>query len=288
MRALVLIACVLGLIGCDAPKIGKDQLLGDADGGGGWFRSPDDSPFPRQRELLNGSPVYEANSDRVVDVLHYDRQGALLRRAYTEGSVMVDVESQYIPAVIACEWGLGLNRTAVGAASIIVRSYLYYSLGRSGAIYDGEEAQVYERDCGHSNRVVPGSYVSGTALTDGVILTYKGTRVAAFHVDGNLYETSGGSHTQVPKTEDCYDDPGTLNGRRITFNEGLVGRNIEQSPIGWVHWSNDANRGLASQEGIRCLSVHTSRSMWGIVRFYYGADVVFSCLEHPDRATGCQ
>src|SRR5262245_46539904 len=56
--------------------------------------------------------------------------------AEVTGSGTVDVETDYLPHVIACENGAA-SFEALRAQAIAARSYLYYKLETSGSIGDG-------------------------------------------------------------------------------------------------------------------------------------------------------
>jgi hypothetical protein len=177
--------------------------------------------------------------------------------AMVVGTGVVDVETDYLPHVVACENGAA-SQTALEAQAVAARSYLYYRLDTAGMINDGTGDQVYS--CG---RPPDAQHYMAVEATSGTVLQYQGTQVAAFYVAGALQdppECSGGT-----------DDP-TDTERYVTYNEGLSGDALIQTTLGFVDPSNYANRGCMSQNGSDCLS-DDGANLDRILRFYYGADI---------------
>lgn len=187
--------------------------------------------------------------------------------AAVDGSGDVDVETDYLPHVIACENG-GADFAALQAQAVAARSYLYYKIGREGRIGDGQGEQVYS--CGRG----PGQeHIDAASSTAGQVLTYHDAVIAAFYVAG-----------AIPSTDDCRPGGGdrdpTGTEHFVTYNEGRSGDGIEQTTLGWVNPGNWANRGCKSQNGANCLSEHGY--VWeDIVRFYYGEDIGIVQAEGP-------
>ena len=187
----------------------------------------------------------------------------------------VDVETDYLPHVIACENGAA-SYEALRAQAIAARSYLYYKLETSGSIGDGTGDQVYS--CGNQ----PGpEHQQAVASTSGVFLSYMGVTVCAFYVAGALQDG--------PACVGGQNDP-TGTEHWVTYNQGLSGDAVIQTQLGFVDPSNYRNRGCKSQNGAHCLS----DAGWigeDIVRFYYGEDIGIEtatgpCVTPPDPSTG--
>jgi hypothetical protein len=187
---------------------------------------------------------------------------ALAVAAFCQADVVgvgrLDVEADYLPHVVACENGAA-SPAALEAQAIAARSYLYYELERTGSISDGQGAQVYT--CANAPN---DDHRAAVAATERQVLRYRDTQVAAFYV-------AGARGQSAPACRGSTDDP-TNTERFVTYNEGLAGDGIVQSPLGLVDPANFANRGCMSQNGADCLS-DAGRSAADIARFYYGADI---------------
>ncbi|MCA9673964.1 MAG: hypothetical protein KC464_02900, partial [Myxococcales bacterium] len=196
-----------------------------------------------------------------------------------DGQVLVDVETDYLPHVVACENG-NAAPIALQAQAVAARSYLYYRLERSGSIGDGTGDQVYT--CGRA----PGpEHYAAVAATSGLVLRYPpdagdaATQVAAFFVAGALQAG--------PSCTGGTDDP-TGTEQWVTYNDGLSGADLHQTPLGLVDPTNYANRGCLSQNGSNCLA-QQGYGLASILRFYYGADIGIvradgPCVTAPDPA----
>jgi hypothetical protein len=178
------------------------------------------------------------------------------------GVGVVDVETDYLPNVVACENG-NADDEALRAQAVAARSYLYYKLQNYGEVTDGTGDQVYT--CSYTSPSA--RHYEAVASTAGEVLTYNGTLIAGFYVAG-----------AIPSQEDCVALPGdndpTSTEQWVTYNLGASGAGDyhEQTNLGWVDEGNDANRGCKSQNGADCLA----EQGWGyedILRFYYGADI---------------
>src|SRR5690606_7182835 len=185
--------------------------------------------------------------------------------AEVRGTGVVDVEYDYLPQVIACENGAA-GLAALEAQAVAARTFLYYKLGREGAIGDGQGDQVYT--CGNRAGEVHQQAVENTS---GEILRYQGVVIAAFYVAGALQsgpDCTGGT-----------DDP-TGTERYVTYNQGKSGVDVEQTNLGWVGPANLENRGCKSQNGAHCLS-DQGWEYDSILRFYYGEDIERVKAEGP-------
>lgn len=171
----------------------------------------------------------------------------------------VDVESDYLPHVVACENGEA-PAEALRAQAVAARSYLYYTLLRDGAIRDGTDAQVYT--CA---KVPDERHLDAVRTTAGEVLAYQGVQVASFYVAGAIPSTGDCR----PEAEDA-DPFGTENF--VTYNAGQRGTDVVQTTLGSVDRENLANRGCMSQNGSACLAEH-GQDYRDILSFYYGDDI---------------
>ncbi len=178
---------------------------------------------------------------------------------------LVEVETDYLPRVISCENGAA-GFEALKAQAVAARSYLYYRLDTTGEISDGTGDQVYS--CG---REPEPQHYRAVEETAGQVLQYRGVQVAAFYVAGALQ--------MGPSCRGGGMDP-TATEAFVTYNEGNMGDEVEQTALGFISPSNDANRGCKSQNGAACLA----EQGWlydRILRFYYGEDIDLVLAEGP-------
>ncbi|MBM4358556.1 MAG: thrombospondin type 3 repeat-containing protein [Deltaproteobacteria bacterium] len=127
-----------------------------------------------------------------------------------------------------------------------------------GDICDGQGCQVYT--C-----ATPPSELAKKAVKDtsGIYLAYANMLTYGFYVDGD------------PKTKgpSCIGSASYKNEKWVTYNEGLTGKNVEQTPLGYIGPPGfGQNRGCMSQWGARCLE-KAGEDYVDILRFYYGADI---------------
>ncbi len=205
-------------------------------------------------------------TERPLSIETTSRPLAAYCQAKVTGKGTLDVESDYIPHVVACENG-DAPAEALKAQAVAARTYLYYKLETSGAIADGQGDQVYT--CARA----PGpQHVAAAAATIGEVLTYHGDVIASFFVAG-----------AIPSAMDCVataSDPDATNTEHfVTYNRGLSGNDVHQTTLGYVNPTNYRNRGCQSQNGASCLAKHAT--LYGdILDFYYGMDI------GHDTATG--
>ncbi|MBK8238559.1 MAG: hypothetical protein IPK74_23775 [Deltaproteobacteria bacterium] len=173
----------------------------------------------------------------------------------------IDLENDYLPHVVHCENG-GANFEALKAQAIAARSVVYQSMATHGNICDGQGCQVYS--CGSEPTEEQRRAVAETA---GQILTYNGQITYGFFVAGD-------PNTAPP---DCVGKPGAKTESLVTYNEGAVGDDVEQTELGWVYQPGEGgygtNRGCMSQWGARCLENNFGYRAEDILRTYYGADI---------------
>ncbi len=183
------------------------------------------------------------------------------------GTGVVDVETDYLPRVVACENGAA-DFEALKAQAVSARSYLYYKIETSGQIGDGTHDQVYS--CG---RPPQAQHFRAVEETSGQVLRYNNLTVCAFYVAG-----------AIPSTANCVpaaSDPDATNTERyVTYNWGKSGTGITQTTLGWVNAGNYRNRGCKSQNGANCLS-KAGRNYRDIINFYYGMDIGLITAEGP-------
>lgn len=178
---------------------------------------------------------------------------------FLEGIGLIDVETDYLPHVVQCENGAA-DFEAQKAQAVAARSYLYYKLDGGEDIEDGQRDQVYS--CG---RTPLPEHVEAVFETAGQVITFDNVNVCSFYVAG-----------AVPGRSDCVadeDDPDPYNTERfVTYNWGLLGEDVIQSPLGWIDENNPYNRGCKSQNGANCLS-ENGWEYSDILKFYYGMDI---------------
>lgn len=101
---------------------------------------------------------------------------------------------------------------------------------------------------------------------------YAGAYVSSFYVAGAV-PSDRASCIAAPG-----DDDYSNTERFVTVNWEASGDGIRQSPLGWVHPDNHANRGCHSQNGAHCLA-EAGWSYEDILLFYYGADIEHVVVE---------
>lgn len=188
--------------------------------------------------------------------------------ANVQGTGWVDTETDYVPHVVACENGAAPFE-ALKAQAVTARTFLYYKMEGEGSIGDGQHDQVYT--CANQPQQI---HYDAAAATQGQILRYSGVTICSFYVAG-----------AIPSTGDCIPAPGDSDPhdteKWVTYNEGLSGDDIEQSPLGWVDPSNVYNRGCMSQNGASCLDNVAGYNHLQILNFYYGEDIVVETAVGP-------
>lgn len=189
------------------------------------------------------------------------------------GIGLVDIESDYLPHVVACENGNG-DFEALKAQAVAARSYLYYVMAQRGSIIDGTADQVYSCD-----REVRAEHREAVAATWGQILVYDDVPIAAFFVAGATVngETCAPTRRDPSRTQ-----------RFVTDNHGLRGDAVAQTSLGNIDARNLANRGCMSQLRANCLA-NRGFDYRTILRHFYGADIAIAqaqgpCLDSPPPA----
>ena len=173
------------------------------------------------------------------------------------------METDYLPHVIACEAPANADLEMLKAQAIAARSYAYYSAVADGGICDSQGCQVFS--CGNNPKDIHRQAVEDTA---GVVLSYKEILTVGFFVAGDSTPNAdcSGNSSGVAGTE-----------KWVTYNEGNSGHGVEQTKLGWRHKTTDAdygqNRGCLSQWGAQCLAEDRGYKALDILRYYYGDDI---------------
>jgi hypothetical protein len=206
---------------------------------------------------------------------------------YVDGRGWKDMETDYLPRVIACENGAA-NLQALKAQAIAARSVAYYYIETQGSVCDGQGCQVYT--CG----VTPQSkHYQAVSETAGQYMLYNNTLTYGFYVAGDPY-------TSAPSCVGSTANSSTEG--YVTYNQGKTGTGVRQTSLGWIHspgeYGYGQNRGCMSQNGAKCLENQRGFNYVDILRFYYGADIVLqqasgTCVGTPppsptvpDQVTG--
>jgi len=176
------------------------------------------------------------------------------------GTGVIDLEEDYLPAVVTCENG-GANLEALKAQAIAARSVAYYNMETEGEICDSQGCQVYS--CGNAPTALA---VQAVEETSGLYLMYNDTLTYGFYVAGDN-NTSGPGCVGVSGSTEHW----------VTYNSGQSGFDVEQTELGFVHPTDDPsygqNRGCMGQWGARCLENENGADYMDILRFYYGEDI---------------
>ncbi len=191
-----------------------------------------------------------------------------------EGAGMLDIETEYLPGVVACENG-NAPYEALKAQAVQARGFVYYKLMVEGktVLSDSQGDQVYS--C--TGRLPNGpldKHKQAVAETKGQYLEYNGYIVAPFYVAG-----------QIPANPDPNDPIASCNGaggsgglnteRFVTYNWGKANCDIDMTTLGWTPDDcnrNPHNRGAASQNGESCLD-GLGWKYQDMLDYYYGADI---------------
>jgi len=173
------------------------------------------------------------------------------------------METEYLPSVIACEAPANADLEMLKAQAIAARSYAYYSAVADGGICDSQGCQVFS--CGNTAKDI---HRQAVADTSGVVLAYKDILTVGFFVAGD----------STPNADCSGNSSGVANTEKwVTYNEGNSGFDVEQTALGWRHKTTDTdygqNRGCLSQWGAQCLAEDRGFKALDILRYYYGEDI---------------
>ena len=192
-------------------------------------------------------------------------------------SKVVDMETDYVPNVTACENG-GAPLEALRTQAVNARTDGYYYMHNNKIAYNGTLNQVYNCSYTTANERTR----AATDDTSGYILRYKDTILCAFYVSGSKPDYLN-DECKFPGAE---GSEGWVSQQgKVTYNWGKSGDGITQSKQGYVDPKNYANRGTVSQNGATCLARHGW--VWeNIVKYFYGMDIEIikvngECIAHP-------
>ncbi len=192
---------------------------------------------------------------------------------YVSGYGAVDIETDYVPNVTACESG-DVGTAALQAQAISARTFAYYKLNNGAGtsanpVKNSEDDQVYK--CSYTKAAA--KHFDATNATSGVVLTYSNKPICAFFVAGC---------TKDFLNADCkYNGSSACKAstqKYVTYNYGKTGTGVTQTTLGWVNAGNTANRGCLSQNGASCLS-NAGKDYKYILQYFYGSDIGFTQAE---------
>lgn len=189
-------------------------------------------------------------------------------------TVARDMETDYLPNVLACELGEGRSPAAYRALAIAARSFAYYiAQVQNKTLKDSTQHQVY--GCAYASPT-PAIYEAVNA-TRGIILSHGNQLVAGMHAQGSRTSTSTcrPSEKETGSTE-----------WRITYNQGRSGAKCHEpaavaatcltpAPRPAGHPDSPNNRGVMSQFGAECLGLQ-GKDHATILAFYFGTDAVLT------------
>ena len=185
----------------------------------------------------------------------------------TAGLTWLAMETDYLPHVVACENG-GADLESLKAQAIAARSVAYHHYEVTGTICDSQQCQVYTCYDENETRIVPSAlHRQAVDETRGMVLRYNGNPTYAFYVAGD----------KTTSREQFCRDVGGLTSGHVTYNQWKYGADVRQSSLGLNHPPSTStygyNRGCMSQWGSRCLERSFGYDFYGILSFYYGADI---------------
>ncbi|MGI5828944.1 MAG: FG-GAP-like repeat-containing protein [Bradymonadia bacterium] len=182
-----------------------------------------------------------------------------------EGFGVLDMETDYVPGVTACENGRAPTE-ALKAQAVAARTFAYYKLNSgTKVIRNSQGDQVYS--CSYIK--ADERHFGAAEDTLGLVVVYRDKPICSFYVSGKC---PSNKNTCVAVASDgCADD--RLEGF-VTYNQGKSGGEVVQTTLGWVHKDNHYNRGCMSQNGATCLA-NAGWQWQDILRFYYGEDARF-------------
>lgn len=200
----------------------------------------------------------------------------------------LNVETEYVPGVVACEigkryWGVA----AMEAQAIAARTYLARYLERTKGtkiIPIGPRFQCWKRTTSDAFR-------QAALATSGQVLTHQGRLITGNYVSGTnkigfdcLPDTPGSSNYEYADWQTmltAYKDARRTTGRTpfrgtawteifVTRNEGRRGVDVVPSPI-----ANKvkANRGAFGQNAAVCLANNLGYETLDILKYFYGDDI---------------
>jgi hypothetical protein len=184
----------------------------------------------------------------------------------------IPTESQYVPYVTYFENGAA-SFEALKAQAVAARTYAYYKMETSGSIANGTNDQVYFI----AGRGLPQQrHYDAVAATEGEILTFSDTLIAAFYVAGAIPTPSTIVPGTIARPTAAASDP-TSTQQWVTYpwEDGLLGNFNLGTPLGFQGTPTNPfyrNRGAKSQNGANYMG-NNGYSYMDILKYYYGADI---------------
>ena len=206
---------------------------------------------------------------------------------YVNGYGAVDMETDYVPNVTACENG-GAGTEGLRAQAIAARTFGYYKLNNgsgtsSNPVNNSQGDQVYK--CSYTTAAE--KHYAAANDTSGIVLTYKNVPICSFYVSG---VKPAYLNSECKWTGSTSDTGYVVQQKYVTYNYGKTGSDVTQSSLGWVSPTNNANRGCMSQNGAKCLS-DAGKSYEYILKFFYGSDIGLTQAEGScvaDKVSNCE
>jgi len=183
---------------------------------------------------------------------------------YGDGTIKtLDLESEYLPVVVACENGAApyesMKAQAVASRTFALYKINYEPRSDDFDVYDDERDQVY-----NPGVTVTDQNRQSVRDTNGIVLRYTRVIICAFFVSGT------GDTTEY-----------------VTYNEGKTGNDITQTTLGWCTdppSKNPHNRGCMGQVQANGLASSKNYCYQQILRYFYGTDIEGLPINVPFKA----
>lgn len=185
---------------------------------------------------------------------------------YTSAGWM-DLEEQYIPAVVSAET-IVHKWAAAQAIAIVARTYVLR------AVREDPKLGTEEKPIESSERFqlfassATGEGKEAAQATKRLVCRYGGQLILCNSVAGALW-TGKGSPGEDP----------TDSEKWVTYNEGKAGKAVKPSSISLV--SRPDNRGCLSKHGAEWLASEATYDFPAILRYFYGADLEVAPFNVP-------
>ncbi|KKH48881.1 N-acetylmuramoyl-L-alanine amidase [Methanosarcina sp. 1.H.A.2.2] len=195
----------------------------------------------------------EDKPDFIVKPVTPTRDTIRVYRTATGQIDVLDIETEYLPYVVAAENG-GAPFESMKAQAVASRTFAYYKIknprGSNFDLYDDERDQVY-----NPNKVLNKNHKKAVSETNGVTLRYDRDIICSFYVKG---------------TGDT--------APYVTYNEGKSGDSIYQTSLGWITKppsSNPYNRGCMGQ--VQANELASKGYDWiRVLKYFYGEDIILT------------
>jgi peptidoglycan hydrolase-like amidase len=211
----------------------------------GHGRHAQPTPTPTPTPTLTPTPALTLTTATTGDTIK-------VYRSATGQIDVLDIETQYLPYVIAAENDIAPFQS-MKAQAVASRTYAYYKKehpsGTNFDIYDDTRDQVY-----NPGLVLTADEINSVSQTSGIVLRWGGVTICSFYVSG-IGDTAG----------------------YVTYNEGKSGDDITQSTIGYVTNPpslNPYNRGAMGQIQANALAENNGYTWDQILKYFYGSDIV--------------